>query len=105
MSAPSPMKPYAIFRRRGWTPEELEAADARSNAEAARRPEQLRKIRSYLLQEDDGTLGSICIYEAVSPEAIVAHARAAELPCDDVVEITAIDVHRPDPELVPATMG
>ncbi|WP_052664143.1 nickel-binding protein [Nitriliruptor alkaliphilus] len=100
-----PFRLYAISRRRGWTPEELEAADARSNAEAARRPEQLRKIRSYLLAEPDGSLGSICLYEAVGPEVLEEHARAAELPCDDIVEVTAIDVHRPDPDLTAVPAG
>ena len=105
MSTQQPMKLYAIFRRRGWTPTDIEAADARSNAESAKRADQLRKIRSYVLDEPDGTLGTICIYQAVSPEAIVEHSRAADLPCDDVVEITAIDIHRPDPELRVASAG
>jgi hypothetical protein len=101
---PPPMHLYAIFRRRGWSPDELEAADERSNAEAARRSHQLRKVRSYLLEEPDGTLGSICMYEAVSAEVLIEHARAAELPCDDVVRVTTIDVHRPDPDLAPAQL-
>jgi hypothetical protein len=102
MHAQQPMNLYAIFRRRGWTPEEIEAADARSNRASAQRADQLRKIRSYLLDEPDGTLGTVCIYQAVNPEAIVDHTRAAELPCDEIVEITAIDVHRPDPDLTVA---
>jgi hypothetical protein len=105
VSTQQPMKLYAIFRRSGWTPDEIEAADARSNAESAKRADRLRKIRSYLLDEPDGTLGTICIYQAVGPEAIIEHSHAADLPCDGIVEITAIDVHRPDPELSAASAG
>lgn len=89
---------YAIFRRDGWEPEELEAADARSNAEAGRRSGELRKIRSYVLDEPDGRVGTICLYQATSAAALEEHARAAGLPCDDIVEVSAIDVHRPDPD-------
>ena len=32
--------------------------------------DKVRWIRSYVVQEKDGTLGTCCIYQAVSPEAI-----------------------------------
>ena len=88
---------YAIFRRNGWDPSEIEAADARSNAEAEKFGGTLRKIRSYVLQEPNGRLGTICLYEAASPEALIDHAKAADLPCDEVVRVVAIDVKNPDP--------
>ena len=88
---------YAIFRRDGWDPSEIEAADARSNAEAEKLGGTVRKIRSYVLQEPNGRLGSICLYEAASPEAVMDHAKAADLPCDEVVRVVAIDVKNPDP--------
>ena len=93
---------YAIFRRNGWDPSEVAEADARSNAEAEKRNGSIRKIRSYVLQEPNGRLGTICLYEAVSPEALVDHARAAGLPCDEVVRVVAIDVKQPDPVLATA---
>jgi hypothetical protein len=93
---------YAIFRRNGWDPSEIEAADARSNAEAEKLGGTVRKIRSYVLQEPSGRLGSICLYEAASPEALVDHAKAADLPCDEVVRVVAIDVKNPDPEFTMA---
>lgn len=100
------MNLYAIFRRGGWpTPDKLEAADARSNAEAARRSDNVRKVRSYLLDESDSTLGTICLYQATSAEALAEHARAAELPCDEIVPVTMIDVHRPDPDLAQTASG
>lgn len=91
------MQLYAIRRRSVASPETLEAVDSRSNAELARRADEVRKIRSYLLAEPDGRLGSICIYEATGPQAIYDHGRAADVAVDEVVEITGIDVARPDP--------
>lgn len=93
---------YAIFRRNGWDPSEIEAADARSNAEAEKLGGTVRKIRSYVLQEPNGRLGTICLYEAVSPEALMDHAKAADLPCDEAVRVVAIDVKNPDPVLTTA---
>jgi len=93
---------YAIFRRNGWNPSEVEAADARSNAELEKRSDTVRKIRTYVLEEPNGRLGTICMYEAVSPEAIMDHAKAADLPCDEVVRVVAIDVKNPDPVLTTA---
>lgn len=93
---------YAIFRRNGWDPSEIEAADARSNAEAEKLGGTVRKIRSYVLQEPNGRLGTICLYEAVSPEALMDHAKAADLPCDEAVRVVAIDVTNPDPVLTTA---
>jgi hypothetical protein len=93
---------YAIFRRNGWDPSEVEAADARSNAELEKRSDTVRKIRTYVLEEPNGRLGTICMYEAVNPEAIMDHAKAADLPCDEVVRVVAIDVKNPDPVLTTA---
>lgn len=93
---------YAIFRRNGWDPSEVEAADARSNAEAEKRSDTIRKIRTYVLEEPNGRLGTVCFYEAVSPEALMDHAKAAGLPCDEIVRVAAIDVQRPDPVLTTA---
>ena len=93
---------YAIFRRNGWDPSEVEAADARSNAEAEKIGGTVRKIRSYVLEEPNGRLGTICLYEAVNPEALMDHAKAADMPCDEVVRVVAIDVKNPDPVLTTA---
>lgn len=99
------MEYYAIFRRHAFDPDEIGEADGRSNAELQRAPERVRKIRSYLLQEADGSMGTLCLYQAESPEAIHEHGRAANLPVDEVVPISTIDVHRPDPDLSPSASG
>ena len=96
------MKTYVILRRGGWrTAEELAEAAARLTAEGERMPDDIAWIRSYVLAEPDGTVGTVCIYQASSPEAIRAHAAAAELPVDEIVKVADTVIVRPDP--VPAT--
>jgi hypothetical protein len=95
------METYAILRRHGWrTGGDLEEAAARSTAEGERMPDDVRWIRSYVLGETDGTVGTVCIYQASSPEAIRRHAAAADLPVDEIVKVTDTVVVREDP--VPA---
>ena len=57
----------------------------------------MRWIRSYVLSEESGELGTFCVYEADSPEAIRAHAEAADLPVDEIVPIADTVIVRPDP--------
>ncbi len=97
------MQQYAIIRRHGWqSAPDLEAAAARSAQVADEEmPEDIRWIRSYVLDEAGGDVGTVCIYEASSPEAIHAHAAKADLPVDEIVPIADTVIVRPDPE--PAT--
>ena len=96
------METYVILRRDGWrTPDELQQAAARSTAEGDRMPDDIRWIRSYVLAEDSGEVGTFCVYEGESPETIRAHAEKAGLPCDEIVPILDTVVVRPDPQ--PAT--
>jgi hypothetical protein len=92
------MKLYGIRRRNAWaTAEDLEAAAKRSTEEGDKPDSGVRWIRSYVLQEDDGTLGTYCIYEATSPEAIRAHAEAAGFSADEINESLDTVIVRPDP--------
>jgi hypothetical protein len=92
---------YVIVRRNGWaTAGDLEAAAARSTTEGDKAGSGVRWIRSYVLGEESGELGTFCIYEAESPEAIRAHAAAADLPVDEIVPVADTVIVRPDP--VPA---
>jgi sporulation protein YlmC with PRC-barrel domain len=94
---------YGIIRRNGWaSAADLEAAAARSTAEGDRQGSGVRWIRSYVLSEDSGELGSFCVYEAESPEAIRAHAEAADLPVDEIVRVADTVIVRPDPAPVEA---
>ncbi len=91
------METYVIMRRGGWrTPDELQEATARSTAEGDLTPEDIRWIRSYVLAEPDGSLGTVCIYQASSPEAIRSHAYRAGLPVDEIVGVADTVIVRPD---------
>ncbi|HZB06824.1 MAG TPA: DUF4242 domain-containing protein, partial [Thermoleophilaceae bacterium] len=57
----------------------------------------VRWIRSYVLQEDDGSLGTYCIYEAESPNAIKAHAEKAGFGADEISEVADTVIVRDDP--------
>jgi uncharacterized protein DUF4242 len=97
------METYVILRRGGWrTAEDLQEAAARSIAEGDEMPDDIRWIRSYVLAEPDGSVGTVCIYQASSPEAIRAHARKADLPVDEIVAVADLVLVRPDPERVTA---
>ena len=95
------MNLYVIVRRNGWASgEELGTAAARSTAEGDKDGSGVRWIRSYVVSEEGGGLGTFCIYEADSPEAIRAHADAAVLPVDEIVPVADTVVVRPDPVAV-----
>ena len=95
------MELYAILRRGGWaTPDDLRQAAARSTAEGERMPDEVAWIRSYVTAEPDGTVGTICIYQATSPEAIRLHADRADLPVDEIVKVADTVVVRPDPAYI-----
>jgi Protein of unknown function (DUF4242) len=97
------VKTYAILRRNGWrTAQDLKEAAERSAAEGERMSEDIRWIRSYVLEEADGTVGTVCIYEASSPEAVRRHAERAELPVDEIVAVADTVIVRPDPAPVGA---
>ena len=95
------MNLYAIRRPSGWrTPEQLEAAAARSKAVGDNEmSDHVRWIRSYVVREPDGGLGTICIYQASSPDKIREHAELADIPADDIVEIVDTVLVRADPIL------
>ena len=87
-----------ILRRGGWrTVEDLQEAAARSTAEGEKMPDDVQWIRSYVTAEPDGTVGTVCIYQASSPEAIRSHASRADLPIDEIVKVADTVVVRPDP--------
>src|SRR6201987_1838038 len=94
------MNTYAILRRSGWrSPAELQAAAERSTQVGdLEMSDDVRWIRSYVLQEDGGSVGTVCIYQASSPEAIREHASRAELPVDEIIAVADTVIVRPDPE-------
>jgi sporulation protein YlmC with PRC-barrel domain len=94
------MNTYVILRRSGWrSPEELQEAAGRSKAVGDEQmSNDIRWIRSYVLEENGGSVGTVCIYQATSPEAIREHASRADLPVDEIIAVADTVIVRPDPE-------
>ena len=93
------MNQYAILRRNGWrSPGDLQEAAARSSKVGDEQmPDDIRWIRSYVLEEGGSAVGTVCIYQASSPEAIREHADLAELPVDEIIPIADTVIVRADP--------
>ncbi len=92
------MNTYVIIRKQGWTStEELRQAAERSSATEEQMPDDIRWIRSYVLDEPDGTVGTLCVYQASSPEAIRRHAQRADLPVTEIIPVTDTVILKPDP--------
>ena len=93
------MQTYVILRRSSWeTEEDLEEAAGRSSMVADEEmDDQVRWIRSYVLEEEDGTLGTVCIYQAEDEDAIMEHANRAEMAADEVLPVLNTVIVRDDP--------
>ncbi|HEY1511907.1 MAG TPA: DUF4242 domain-containing protein [Solirubrobacteraceae bacterium] len=98
------MELYVILRRNGWkSGAELEEAAGRSTKVGNEdMPDDVRWIRSYVLDEGGGSVGTVCIYEATSPEALRKHASLADLPADEIIRVADTVLVRPDPQPVGA---
>jgi hypothetical protein len=93
------MELFAILRRDGFTDgPTLEAAAARSTEVGDNMPDDIRWIRSYVLSEESGSLGTVCIYQASSAEAIRKHAAEADLAVTEIIPIADTVIVRPDPD-------
>ena len=94
------MDTYVIRRRNGWkTPEELQDAAANSRRIGDEEmSDDIRWIRSYVVNEEDGGLGTVCVYQASSPEAIRDHAGRVGMPADEITLVADTVLVRPDPE-------
>ena len=98
------MNLYAILRRSGWrSADDLgEAAQRSTRVGNEDMPDDVRWIRSYVLDEGAGTVGTVCIYEATSPEAIRKHASLADLPVDEIIAVADTVIVRADPQTAAA---
>jgi thiamine biosynthesis protein ThiC len=93
------MNAYVISRRNvSRSPEELKEVAGRSKQVADDDfPADIRWIRSYVIAEEDGTVGTVCIYQATDHEAIRKHARRVGMPADEILDVADLVVIRPDP--------
>ena len=92
------MQLYVIPRRAGFVDaEDLQAKAAVSATEGDKPGSGVRWIRSYVVQEPNGELGTFCIYEAESPEAIFTHAEAVGMGADEAIPVADTVIVRPDP--------
>ncbi len=92
------MDTYVVLRRGGWrSQEDLEAAADRSKVAGEGMPDEVRWVRTYVLAEPDGSLGTVCIYEATDPDALRRHSTRADLPADEIVRVAQTLVVGPDP--------
>lgn len=93
------MNLFMIRRREAWsTPAELEQAAARSSDVAASAfPDSISWIRSYVVEETDGGLGTVCIYQASDADTVRAHANRVGMPADEVLTVADTVIVRPDP--------
>ncbi|HUA06561.1 MAG TPA: DUF4242 domain-containing protein [Solirubrobacteraceae bacterium] len=95
------MNTYVILRRDGWrTGDDLLLAAERSTAVGEDMSDDVRWIRSYVLEEANGSVGTVCIYQGTSPEAIRRHADRADLPISEIIQVADTVLVRPDPEAV-----
>lgn len=93
------MNTYMIQRRGAWrSHDDLREAAARSKAVGEQMSDDVRWIRSYVLAESDGRVGTVCIYQATGPDAIREHAAVAEIAADEIVAVADAVVVRPDPQ-------
>jgi Protein of unknown function (DUF4242) len=96
------MQTYVILRRQGFkSPGDLQEAAERSAKAGDEMADDIRWIRSYALDEEDGSVGTVCIYQASSPEAIREHAKAAEMSADEIIPVLDTVIVREDPQPAP----
>jgi len=93
------MNTYVVRRRAGWgCLADLEKAGAVSKRVGDEQmADRVRWIRTYALKEENGRIGTICIYQATDIDALRDHAARAGLPADEIVPVEATVVIRPDP--------
>ena len=93
------MKLYVIRRPSAWANlAELEAAGARSAQVGEDEfPDTIRWIRSYVVHEADGRIGTFCVYQAENRDRIRAHAARVGMPGEEFYEVATTAIIRPDP--------
>lgn len=99
----APALVYLIRRRNFWQT----AADLEKSAAISRRvgdqemSHAVSWLHTYAVTEGDGTLGTVCLYQAVDPEALKKHAARVGMPADEIVPVMGRIVFRELPQAEP----
>ncbi|CAN7436960.1 DUF4242 domain-containing protein [Phenylobacterium sp. LjRoot225] len=90
---------YVIRRPSAWANlQELEAAGAKSaRIGDTEMSDRVRWIRSYVVREPDGRMGTVCIYQARDVDSIVDHAARVGMPAENIVPVVDTVIVRADP--------
>jgi hypothetical protein len=92
------MNLYTIRRRDFWgSAEALQETAAKSAEVGEEMADDVRWIRSYVVQEESGRLGTVCVYEGTSIEKVREQARRAGMPADEITLVADTVIVRPDP--------
>jgi uncharacterized protein DUF4242 len=92
------MNLYAIRRRNlAGSPEELQATAVRSAQVGDEMADDVRWIRSYVVREESGKLGTVCLYQGTSPEKVREQAERSGMPVDEISLVADTVIVRPDP--------
>jgi thiamine biosynthesis protein ThiC len=93
------MQLFVIRRRSAFADVlELEQAAARSARVGNEdMPDRVSWIRSYVVEEPDGRIGTVCIYQATDQISIREHARLADITADEISPALDTVMVRPDP--------
>jgi hypothetical protein len=93
------MNLYVIRRASAWAnTKELElAAEESMRVGKEEMADRVRWIRTYVVNEPDGRIGTFCIYEARDGESIREHAKRVGMPGDDFYPVLNTVVVRDDP--------
>jgi len=93
------MKLFAIRRRSNWQDKSKLGATASVSARVGNEemPDKVRWIRSYVVREADGRLGTVCLYQGTDEAAIREHARRAGMSADEINLVEDTVVVRDDP--------
>jgi hypothetical protein len=92
----APTRVYLVRRRRAWPA----GADLDRGGAIVRRmadegnPRQVSWLHSYVVREDDGSLGSVCLYQGIDPDALGRHAARARMPADEITPVLGRIVYR-----------
>ena len=90
------LKSYVILRRSGWPTLDALHTAAKRSLEVSTHMDDVSWVRSYVLNEPDGSIGTVCHYRASGPEAIRIHAAQVGIPVDDIIEVGELVVLQPD---------